>query len=178
MEPKKRIRRFDEFTQSNYPRGIFNNEGEEPTNQLRRIMELPMGDVLGLLKVDAEKPQEQVETMDLPIGMYSEDFPRTMRGRTVLQPIRIRFRDGINVSESELQNSIWDWVNNSIVGISSRGYKKNICIKTLDPTGVEIERWDLRGCFPTDIGYYPIGDNDECRYLELTLHYDCYTINH
>ena len=171
MEPKKKIKKFSEFTQSNHPRGIFNHQDYEPTQSLRRIMELPMGDVLGLLQVDAEKPQVQVETIDLPVGMYSEDFPRTMRGRTVSQPIRIRFRDGINVSEIELQNSIWGWLNNN------RGYKKDICIKTLDPTGVEIEKWDLRGCFPTDIGYHSIGENDEQRYLELTLHYDYYTIN-
>jgi len=176
MEPKKRIKKFSEFTESNHPRGIFNHEIYEPTQSLRRIMELPMGDVLGLLKVDSEKPQTQVETIDLPIGMYSEDFPRTMRGRTVLQPIRIRYRDGINVSESELQNSILGWLNNG-GGSFHRGYKKDICIKTLDPTGVEIERWDLRGCFPTDIGYHPIGENDEQQYLELTLHYDYYTIN-
>ena len=66
MEPKKKIKRFDEFTQSNHPRGIFNHGGYEDTQSLRRIMELPMGDVLGLLKVDAEKPKAQVETIDLP----------------------------------------------------------------------------------------------------------------
>jgi hypothetical protein len=169
MEPKKRIKKFSEFTQSNHPRGIFNNETYEPTQSLRRIMELPMGDVLGLLKVDSEKPQVQVEKINLPVGMYPEDFPRTMRGREVSQPIRIRFRDGINVSEIELQNSIWDWVDN--------GGKKNIRINTLDPTGVEIERWNLIGCFLTEIGYHPIGENDEQQYLELTLHYDYYTIN-
>jgi len=169
MEPKKRIKKFSEFTQSNHPRGIFNNETYEPTQSLRRIMELPMGDVLGLLKVDSEKPQVQVEKINLPVGMYPEDFPRTMRGREVSQPIRIRFRDGINVSEIELQNSIWDWIDN--------GGKKNIRINTLDPTGVEIERWNLIGCFLTEIGYHPIGENDEQQYLELTLHYDYYTIN-
>jgi hypothetical protein len=172
MEPKKRIKKFSEFTQSNHPRSIFNNEGEEPTNQLRRIMELPMGDVLGFLRIDAERPQTRVDvTEDSIWGLETR-----MRGRRFSQPIRIRFRDGINVSESELQNSIWDWVNSSIVGISSRGYK-NICIKTLDPTGVEIERWGLRGCFPTDIGYHPIGENDEQQYLELTLHYDCCSLH-
>ena len=170
MEPKKKIKSFDEFTKSNHPRGIFNHEIYEPTQPLRKIMELPMGNVLGLLRVDAENPQVQVETMDLPVGMYLEDFPRTMRGRTVPQPIRVRFRDGINVSEIELQNSISDWDDNRS--------KKDICIKTLDPTGVEIERWSLRGCFPTQISYHPIEENDEQLYLELTLHYDYYTINH
>ncbi len=170
MEPKKKIKSFNEFTQSNHPRGIFNHDIYEPTQPLRRIMELPMGDVLSLLKVDAEKPIMLAEGLALPTGMYHEDFPRTTRGRLNPQPIRIRFREGINVSEIELQDSIWNWVDT--LG------KKNICIKTLDPTGVEIERWDLRGCLPTEVSYQNIGENDEQQYLELTLHYDYYTINH
>ena len=167
MEPKKKIKKFSEFTQSNHPRGIFNHDIYEPTQPLRRIMELPMGDVLGLLKVDSGIPIMLVEGAALPIGMYHEDFPRTTRRRLTPQPIRIIFRDGINVTEIELQDSIWNWVDT--LG------KKNICIKTLDPTGVEIERWDLRGCFPTEVSYQNIGENDEQQYLELTLHYDYLT---
>jgi hypothetical protein len=123
-------------------------------------MELPMGNVLGLLRVDAENPQVRVETINLPVGMYLEDFPRTMRGRTVPQPIRVRFRDGINVSEIEYNRS-----------------KKDICIQTLDSAGGVIERWDLRGCFPTEVSYHPIGENEEQLYLELTLHYDCCSLH-
>jgi hypothetical protein len=169
MEPKKKIKSFDEFKQSNHPRGIFSHEGYEPTQSLRKIMELPMGNVLGFLRVDAENPQVRVETINLPVGMYLEDFPRTMRGRTVPQPIRVRFRDGINVSEIELQNSISDWDDNRS--------KKDICIQTLDSAGGVIERWDLRGCFPTEVSYHPIGENEEQLYLELTLHYDCCSLH-
>ena len=89
----------------------------------------------------------------------------TIMGRTVSRPIQVIFRDGINTDEIELQDFMRDWLHNECIGISSRGYKKNICIKTLDPTGVEIERWDLRGCFPTEIGYHPIGENDEQQYF-------------
>ncbi len=169
MEPKKRVKKFEEFTQSKYPRGIFNHEIYEPTQSLRRIMELPMGNVLGFLRVDAEHPQALVERVNLPTGMLEEDFPRGMRGGTIPQPIRVRFRDGINVTEIELQDSMYDW--------SDSMSKKNICIKTLDPTGVEIERWDLRGCFPTQISYDLIPGNDEHLYLEMTLNYDYYTIS-
>ena len=166
MEPKKRVKKFSEFTQSNHPRGIFNHEIYVPTQPFRRIMELPMGDVLGLLKVDVERPQNRVDVTEDPIWVLET---RIFGRRMAPQPIRVRFRDGINVSEIELQNSIWDWVDN-------RG-KKNICIQTLDPTGAEIERWDLRGCFPTEIDYHPIGENDEQLYLELTLHYDCCSLH-
>ncbi len=164
MEPKKVIKKFQEFTDINYPRGIFNHEIHGPTQSIRRIMELPMGDFLGLLRVDSEVPTMLEEQVSLPMGMYSEDFPRTMRGGMNPQPIRVRFRDGINLTEIELQDSIWDWANTS--------RKKNVCIKTLDPTGVEIERWNLRGCFPTQITYDLIPGNDEHLYLEMTLNWD------
>lgn len=167
MEPNKTLKKFEGFRDSDYPRGIFNHVIYEPTNSLRRIMELPMGDVLGLLIVDSEVPIILAEEVSLPIGMYSEDFPRTMRGRLSPQPIRIRFRDGINVTEIELQDSVWDWVDSMS--------KKNICIKTLDPTGVEIERWDLRGCFPTQISHDLIPGNDEHLYLEMTLNWNYLT---
>ena len=165
MEPKKRVKKFTEFTQSNHPRGIFNNGGEEPTNQLRRIMELPMGDVLGFLRIDAERPQTRVDvTEDSIWGLETR-----MRFRRFSQPIRIRFRDGINVSEIELQNSLWDW--------QQSWTKKDICIQTEDSAGGVIERWGLRGCFPTEVSYHPIGENEEQLYIELNLHYDCCSLH-
>lgn len=166
MEPKKRVKKFTEFTQSNHPRGIFNNGGEEPTNQLRKIMELPMGDVLGFIRIDAERPQTRVDVTEGSIwGLET----RMLGRRTVTEPMRIRFRDAINVSEIELQNSLWDW--------QQSWTKKDICIQTLDSAGGVIERWDLRGCFPSEVSYHPIGENEEQLYLELTLHYDCCSLH-
>lgn len=166
MEPKKRVKKFTEFTQSNHPRGIFNNGGEEPTNQLKKIMELPMGDVLGFIRIDAERPQTRVDVTEGSIwGLET----RMLGRRTVTEPMRIRFRDGINVSEIELQNSLLDW--------QQSWTKKDICIQTLDSAGGVIERWDLRGCFPSEVSYHPIGENEEQLYLELTLHYDCCSLH-
>jgi len=167
VEPNKTLKKFEGFTDSDHPRGIFNDVIYEPTNSLRRIMELPMGDVLGLLTVDSEVPIMLTEEVSLPMGMLAEDFPRITRRGLSPQPIRIRVRGSINVSEIELQDSIWDWAESMS--------KKNICIKTLDPTGVEMERWDLRGCFPTQISYDLIPGDDEYLYLEMTLNWDYLT---
>ena len=171
MEPRKVVKKFQEFTDTNYPRGIFNHHIYEPTQSIRRVMELPMGNVLGILKVDSEVPIMLTKQAGLPIGMLAEDFPRTavqsISAVSFPRPIRIRFRDGINVTEIELQDSIWDWADSMS--------KKNICIKTLDPTGVETERWDLRGCFPTQISYDLIPGNDEHLYLEITLNWNYLT---
>ena len=164
MEPKKIIKKFTEFSDRNYP-NIFNNGGYTQTRAFRRIMELPMGDRLGLFDVDSEKPV--VQQTHIPHPWVAGE---TIMGRTVPQPIQVIFRDGINTDETELQDFIRDWLH------SSR-YRKNICIKTLDPTGVEIERWDLRGCFPSAIIYSPVEGSETEQNLEMTLHYDYCSIN-
>jgi hypothetical protein len=168
MEPKKVIKKFTEFSDRNY-RSIFNNGEYEPTRSFRRVMELPMGDRLGLFLVDAEKPVIQQTHITHP---WIVEEP--IMGRNLIQPIQVIFRDGINTNETEFQDFMRDWLHDQI-GVSSIGYKKNICIKTLDPTGVEIERWDLRGCFPSAVIYTT--NNNDTQTLEMTLHYDYCTIN-
>ena len=168
MEPKKVIKKFTEFSDRNY-RSIFNNGGYEPTRSFRRIMELPMGDRLGLFLVDAEKPL--IQQTHIPHPWIGEE---PIMGRNLVQPIQVIFRDGINTDETEFQDFMRDWLHDQI-GVYSV-YKKNICIKTLDPTGVELERWDLRGCFPSAVIHTTNDNNTQT--LEMTLHYDyCSTTN-
>lgn len=170
MEPKKVVKKFTEFSDSNYP-SIFNNCGYRPVRTFRKIMELPMGNRLGLFDVDAEKPVKQNSFIKQPWELMEVLSPRF--SKTNIQPIQVIFRNGINADEIELQDFMRDWLHN--VGIYTRGYKRNVCIKTLDPTGVEIEGWNLRGCFPLAIIY---SDNDNgTQNLEMTLHYDHYLIN-
>jgi hypothetical protein len=165
MEPKKIIKKFTEFSDKNYP-NIFNNGGYTQTREFRRIMELPMGDRLGLFFVDSEKPVVQQTHIPRP---WVEG--ETIMGRTVSRPIQIIFRNGLLSDEIELQDFMRDWLHNQLNGYASQ-YKKNICIKTLDPVGIEIERWDLRGCFPSAIIYSPIEGSETEQNLEMTLHYD------
>ena len=168
MEPKKVIKKFTEFSDRNY-RSIFNNGGYEPTRTFRRVMELPMGDRLGLFLVDAEKPVIQQTQITHP---WIVEEP--IMGRNLVQPIQVIFRDGINTDETEFQDFMRDWLHDQI-GVYSV-HKKNICIKTLDPTGVELERWDLRGCFPSAVIHTTNDNNTQT--LEMTLHYDyCSTTN-
>ena len=168
MEPKKVIKKFTEFSDRNNP-SIFIPNVNRRTRTVRRIMELPMGDRLGLFDVDAEKPTIQQRFIEEP-WRVTEGLPPRMG-----QPIQVRFRDGINTDEIELQDFMRDWLHNQ-TGLSNIGYKKTICINTLDPTGVEIERWDLRGCFPSAV-IYTTDNNDDVQTLEMTLHYDYCSIN-
>ncbi len=165
MEPKKIIKKFTEFSDKNYP-NIFNNGSYTQTRAFRRIMELPMGDRLGLFFVDSEKPV--VQQTHIPHPWVEGE---TIMGRTVSRPIQIIFRNGMNADEIELQDFMRDWLHIQPNGYAIQ-YKKNICIKTLDPVGIEIERWDLRGCFPSAIIYSPIEGSETEQNLEMTLHYD------
>ena len=170
MEPKKVVKKFIEFSDNNHP-SIFNNGGYTPTKTLRRIMELPMGNKLGLFHVDAEKPIKQNSFIKQPWELMEVLSPRF--SKTNIQPIQVIFRNSEHTNETDLQDFMRGWLHN--VGIYARGYKRNVCIKTLDPTGVEIERWDLRGCFPLTIIYS--GNDNGTQNLEMTLHYDHYLIN-
>ena len=105
MEPKKVIKKFTEFSDRNYP-NIFNNGGYTQTRAFRRIMELPMGDRLGLFDVDSEKPL--VQQTHIPHPLVAGE---TIMGRTVSRfgfrnrggrPIQIIFRNGMNADEIEL----------------------------------------------------------------------------
>lgn len=169
MEPKKVIKKFTEFSDRNYP-SIFNNGGYEATRTFRRVMELPMGDRLGLFFVDSERPV--IQQTHIPHPWIGEE---PIMGRNLIQPIQVIFRDGINTDETEFQDFMRDWLHNQ-TGLSNIGYKKTICINTLDPTGVEIEKWVLRGCFPSAV-IYTTDNNDDVQTLEMTLHYDYCSIN-
>jgi len=72
----------------------------------------------------------------------------------------ITFIDPIGPSTS---NQLMEWVRLHAESLTGRmgyaaGYKKNILLKSLDPTGVEVEKWFLEQCMVTSIDF---GDNDQ-----------------
>ena len=72
----------------------------------------------------------------------------------------ITFIDPIGPSTS---NQLMEWVRLHAESLTGRmgyaaGYKKNILLKSLDPTGIEVEKWFLEQCMVTSIDF---GDNDQ-----------------
>jgi hypothetical protein len=41
------------------------------------------------------------------------------------------------------------------------GYKKNVDLEMLDPTGVVVEKWILEGCFLTSADFGALGYSDD-----------------
>ena len=80
-------------------------------------------------------------------------------GRYNWETMSVTFIDPIGPSTSQ---QLMEWVRLHAESLTGRmgyaaGYKKNILLKALDPTGVEVEKWFLEQCMITSIDF---GDND------------------
>jgi hypothetical protein len=59
-----------------------------------------------------------------------------------------------------------EWVRLHAESVTGRmgyaaGYKKNIFLEMLDPTGVAVEKWILQGTFLTDVNFDSLGYSDD-----------------
>jgi hypothetical protein len=86
-------------------------------------------------------------------------------GRYNWDVMQVTFIDPIGPSTSQ---QLMEWVRLHAESLTGRmgyaaGYKKNILLKALDPTGIEVEKWFLEQCMITSIDF---GDNS---YDEDTL---------
>lgn len=73
--------------------------------------------------------------------------------------VSVTFLDPIGPSTSQ---QLMEWVRLHAESVTGRmgyaaGYKKNITLSSLDPTGVEVEKWTLEQCQIVSIDF---GDND------------------
>ena len=84
-------------------------------------------------------------------------------GRFVWNTINVTFRDPIGPSASQ---ALMEWVRAHAESVTGRmgyaaGYKKDIGLELLDPTGVVVEKWILQGCFLTDVNFNDLAYSDE-----------------
>ncbi len=93
-------------------------------------------------------------------------------GRYRWEEMEITFLDPIGPSTSQ---QLMEWVRLHAESLTGRmgykaGYAKNILLKSLDPTGIEVEKWFLEQCMITGISF---GDfdygNDELINITLTI---------
>jgi len=93
-------------------------------------------------------------------------------GRYNWEEMTVSFLDPIGPSSSQ---QLMEWVRLHAESLTGRmgyaaGYKKNILLKALDPTGIEVEKWFLEQCMITGISF---GENDygsdELTNIELTI---------
>jgi len=118
---------------------------QEPKRKNRYVLEFPTE--LGIesyLVQTSGKPSLNIGKTEIPY-MNTSTF---VAGRSVWQTLEVKFIDVIGPSTTQ---KVMEWVRLHFESATGRmgyamGYKKNLILKALDPTGVEVEKWTLVGC--------------------------------
>jgi hypothetical protein len=128
----------------------------EPKRKNRFILEFPTELGIEVWKVmSATKPKLEIN----PVEVHWINTVNYVAGKGKWAAIDIEFIDTQGPSTS---TQLMEWVRLEFESLTGRmgyaaGYKKTLILKSLDPTGVEIEKWELRECMITNIDF---GDNN------------------
>ena len=96
-------------------------------------------------------------------------------GRYTWQEMQLTFRDPIGPSTSQ---AIMEWVRLGSETVTGRqgyaaGYKRDVELEMLDPTGVVVSKWILKNCMLTTVNF---GDLDyqssDLATIQMTLRFD------
>ena len=120
----------------------------EPKRNNRWILRFPSS--LGI----NEWYVESTSRPNLTIKSTEIEFLNTstyVAGRFTWGELNVTFRDPIGPSATQ---AIMEWIRTCAESVTGRmgyaaGYKKNVDLEMLDPTGVVIEKWILEGAFLT-----------------------------
>lgn len=118
----------------------------EPLRQNRFIVRFP--DELGIHEwyvSSAKRPSWKTNTTEVQM-LNTSTF---VAGRFNWDPITVTFRDPIGPSASQ---ALMGWLRQHAESVTGRmgyaaGYKKDIELEMLDPTGVVVQKWILEGTF-------------------------------
>lgn len=128
----------------------------EPKRVNRFFAEFP--DELGIEVWSVQKfkrPSMKINSVEIPF-VNQQNY---VAGRYTWDEMQITFLDPIGPSTSQ---QLMEWIRLHAESLTGRmgyaaGYKKTILLKSLDPTGVEVEKWLLEQCMITSVDF---GDND------------------
>jgi len=128
----------------------------EPKRQNRFILRFPSS--LGI----NEWFVESAKRPSIKIAATEIQFLNTstyVAGRFNWDEIGVKFRDPIGPSASQ---ALMEWVRLCAESVTGRmgyatGYKKDIDLEMLDPTGVVVEKWILQGTFLTSVDFGALG---------------------
>lgn len=129
----------------------------EPKRQNRFFVEFPDDVGIEVWKVRTiKRPSWSSNVIEVPY-INQKNY---VAGIYAWEAMDITFIDPIGPSTS---NQVMEWVRLHAESLTGRmgyaaGYKKNILVKALDPTGVEVEKWFLEQCMLSSVDF---GDNDQ-----------------
>jgi hypothetical protein len=144
----------------------------EPKRQNRFIMRFPSSLGINEWFVEtAKRPSIKVNSVAIPFLNTST----YVAGRFEWNELRVTFKDPIGPSASQ---ALMEWFRLHAESVTGRmgyaaGYKKNIELEMLDPTGVVVEKWILEGCFITDINFNELDySRDDIASIQCSLRMD------
>ena len=144
----------------------------EPKRQNRFILRFPSS--LGINEWFVEstsRPHITIAATEIPFLNTST----YVAGRFNWQTINVVFRDPIGPSAAQ---ALMEWVRLHAESVTGRmgyaaGYKKDIDLEMLDPTGVVVEKWILYGTFLTGVNFGSLAYNtDALADITATLRMD------
>ena len=144
----------------------------EPKRQNRFILRFPSSLGINEWFVEtAQRPHIQIAATEIPFLNTST----YVAGRFNWQTINVTFRDPIGPSAAQ---ALMEWVRLHAESVTGRmgyaaGYKKDIDLEMLDPTGVVVEKWILYGTFLTDVNFNALSySQDALATIAATLRMD------
>ena len=144
----------------------------EPKKQNRFILRFPSS--LGINEwfvITASRPKIAIGEVEIPFLNTST----WVAGRFTWQELPVTFRDPIGPSAAQ---ALMEWVRLHAESVTGRmgyaaGYKKDIELEMLDPTGVVVEKWILQGTFLTNVDFGSLEySDDEIADISATLRMD------
>ena len=132
----------------------------EPKRNNRFILRFPS--TLGINEwfvETAARPHITINSVEIPFLNTST----YVAGRFNWGEINVTFRDPIGPSASQ---ALMEWVRLCAESVTGRmgyaaGYKNNVDLEMLDPTGVVVEKWIMEGTWMKDVNFNQLGYSDD-----------------
>jgi hypothetical protein len=144
----------------------------EPKKANRFIMTFPSSLGINSWYVESTKrPSIKIDTKEIKF-LNTQTY---VAGSFNWDSIDVTFRDPIGPSASQ---AVMEWVRLHAESVTGRmgyaaGYKKDVDLEMLDPTGVAVEKWILQGCSITDAKFGDLGyDKTDIMTATITLQPD------
>ncbi len=124
----------------------------EPKRKNRFIVTFPSSLGINSWYVEStSRPKIEIKDVEIPFLNTST----YVAGRFNWGTLDVTFRDPIGPSAAQ---ALMEWVRLHAESVTGRmgyaaGYKKDIDLEMLDPTGVAVEKWILQGVFLTNVDF-------------------------
>ena len=144
----------------------------EPKKKNRWLFRFPAD--LGIQQwwlAGASRPTIEMKEVEIPFLNTST----WVLGRFTWSTIELTLRDAIGPSSAQ---AVMEWVRLHSESVTGRqgyaaGYKKDVEIEMLDPSGIVIEKWQLQGTMLTNVAFGDLSmDDDGIADITATLRFD------